>query len=266
MTTKSEGIDLDQLERDGFTIVRGMLDQQEIGDFEDTIETLVRSHLHTLGITPRHPDPFIDVFTVGGTFTERFYMLMERLFVLQRISARVGEVLRVNGFLDWARIEVPLLWPDIRADVPNDREHALPVHQDFGSIQCERAWRLWIPLRPSNAETGSMRLYPGTHKLGAVEHCTADPLKPHVDASFYQETTPVVFDLPAGDAVIMNPLVLHASVPNRSLRTKFTLMVQLQDLTSMIDPGRPRGTYGALTGTAAIRSAARVRAAQARVQ
>jgi hypothetical protein len=255
MSVSHVDIDFKGLEADGYTIVRGLVRLDEIREFEATIERLVQSQLSSLDIAPRHADQFIDVFKVGGRYTDRLYKLMERLFILQRIGVRLGDLLQSSGFYEWAEIDVPLVWPDIRADIPGDNGRLLPVHQDFKSTQCERAWRLWIPLRPSNAETGTMCLYTGTHKLGVVEHNTDNPHQPFVDEKYYRNAVPEVLDLPAGDAVIMNPLILHASVPNRSHRTKFTLMMQVQDLAAMINPDDTQNRYTMFSKIAAAREA-----------
>jgi hypothetical protein len=256
MSASHGEIDFKSLDTDGYTIVHGMVRPDEIQEFEATIERLVCSQLSSLDIAPSHADQFIDVFKVGGQYTDRLYKLMERLFILQRIGVRLGNLLETSGFYEWAKIEVPLVWPDIRADIPGDSDRLLPVHQDFKSTLCERAWRLWIPLRPSNAETGTMCLYTGTHKLGVVEHNTDTPRRPFVEEKYYRNAVPAVLDLPAGDAVIMNPLILHASVPNRSQRTKFTLMMQVQDLAAMIHPDDKQNRFTTFTKIAASRAAA----------
>ncbi len=158
--------------------------------------------------------------------------------------------------LHWAKIDVPLVWPDIRADIPNDTTRSLPVHQDVGSMQCRRAWRLWIPLRAANLQLGTMIIYPGTHKHGVVDHNVEDKSKPVVDPQVYADVAPISVDLPAGDGVLLNPLCLHASVPNRSDRTKFTLMVQVQDYAAVIDP-EDRGEFATMTRYAAAQARAR---------
>ncbi|MGE0669190.1 MAG: phytanoyl-CoA dioxygenase family protein [Sphingomonadales bacterium] len=252
-------IDTDRLLRDGFVVLPGLLHPQEIADFEADIAALVASQLAALGLTPVHPDPFIDLFEVGGAHTDRLYTLMERLMVLQRIGARLGDELRQAGFLRWAGFEAPLLWPDIRADIPGDTVRQLPVHQDFGSTHCARAWRLWIALRPSGPETGTLRLYPGTHGRGFVEHNVDDPLDPHLEPRHYAGVEPLDLDLPAGGGVLFDPMIFHASVPNRSRRTKFSLMLQLQDLAAMIRPDAPGEAHASMLAVNALRAAARIR-------
>jgi ectoine hydroxylase-related dioxygenase (phytanoyl-CoA dioxygenase family) len=182
---------------------------------------------------------------------------MERLFILQKITARMGDELASSGFLKWAGIDVPLIWPDIRADIPNDSARVLPVHQDFGSTQCERAWRFWIALRPTSEIRGSMIVYPGTHKSGAWPHNLDNPLMPYVEEKHYAGIEGVTFEIEAGDAVLLNPLVLHASVPNRSDRTKFTLMIQIQDYLSVLHPDDKSTQFASLQTVAAKRAKAR---------
>lgn len=254
-------IETDALERSGYVIIKDLLRQQEIDDFEMSISRFSEAQIRKLGLQRRAAEPFIDVFGRGGKYTSRIYQLMERLFVLHRVSARVGDLLERSGFLEWAGIEVPLVWPDIRADIPNDSARTLPVHQDFASMQCRRAWRLWIPLRPASAATGSMIVYPGTHKKGPVAHDLEDPLKPNVAAEHYAGIDGVILDLPAGDAVLMNPLLFHASVPNRSPHTKFTLMIQVQDLAEVIDPDDARDELAAFDQISSVRTRARAMAA-----
>jgi ectoine hydroxylase-related dioxygenase (phytanoyl-CoA dioxygenase family) len=106
-------------------------------------------------------------------------------------------------------------------------------------MQCTRAWRLWIALRPASEYLGTMAIYPGTHRSGVIFHNVEDKSKPVIDPAIYAGIDPVVLDLPAGEGVLINPLCLHASVPNRSDRTKFTLLVQVQDIAAVIDPDDP---------------------------
>ena len=255
-----QSIDTGQLERDGFVILRGLVQAEEIAEFEALIARFSEAQAEKLGLQRRAAEPFIDLFSRGGEYTKLVYKLLEELFVLHRMSVRIGEELKTSGFLDWAKIEVPLIWPDIRADIPNDTLRLFPVHQDIASTKCGSAWRLWIPLRAANAVAGSMALYPGTHKNGVVPHNIDEPQKPLIDPQYYAGIEPTILDLPAGDGVLMNPLVLHASVLNRSARTKFTLMIQVQDYVSVLDPENEQGPLADLarfgTKLAQIRAAA----------
>jgi hypothetical protein len=229
-------VDTTRLERDGFARLGKVVSQEELDLFEAEIAAFSQAQIAKLGLRPTAAEGFIDVFRRGGAYTERIYKLLERLWALERMSTRIGQELEAAGFLRWADIRVPLIWPNIRADLPNDSKGLLPVHQDFRSMQCTRAWRLWIALRPANEYLGTMAIYPGTHRGGVIYHNVTDRSKPVIDPAEYAGVEPVVLDLPAGEGALINPLCLHASVPNRSDRTKFTLLVQVQDYAAVIDP------------------------------
>jgi len=102
-----------------------------------------------------------------------------------------------------------------------------------------------------------MVVYPGTHKSGALPHNLDNPLIPYVEEKHYAGVEGVTFEIEAGDAVLMNPLVLHASVPNRSSRTKFTLMIQIQDYLSVLHPEDKGTQLASLQSVAKVRAKAR---------
>jgi hypothetical protein len=250
-------VDTNQLEQNGYLVIPNVVSSAEISEFESMVAIFASSQAKKLGLSQNGSESFIDVFRRGGAYTERIYMLMERMFILHKINTRVGEELDSSGFLAWAGIQVPLIWPDIRADIPHDSERILPVHQDFASMFSERAWRFWIALRPSNSFTGSMMVYPGTHRSGPYAHNLDNPLNPYVEPKHYAGKSGVVLEVDSGYGVLMNPLLLHASVPNRSQRTKFTLMIQIQDYNSVLNPDDSTNALSKLQGIALARAKAR---------
>ena len=74
-------------------------------------------------------------------------------------------------------------------------------------MRCGKAYRMWIPLRPSSEELGTMCAYPGSHRQGPVPHDLSDPLTPKIDPERYRDCEKVVFELPAGDGVLIDPLL-----------------------------------------------------------
>jgi ectoine hydroxylase-related dioxygenase (phytanoyl-CoA dioxygenase family) len=102
-----------------------------------------------------------------------------------------------------------------------------------------------------------MLVYPGTHKGGPREHNLENPLKPYVESKHYAGTTGVILKVDKGDGVMMSPLLLHASVPNRSQRTKFTLMVQIQDYNSVLHPNDRASAFSLFETIASARTKAR---------
>lgn len=67
----------------------------------------------------------------------------------------------------------------------------------------EQVLALRLHLDDTPAENGALRVLPGTHKLGR--------LSDQAIASLRRETQEVVCEVPAGGAMLMSPLLLHAS-------------------------------------------------------
>lgn len=231
---------LEEVRNEGFCTLSGLVYREELDAFEQTIGEVVASFQTDDPDPNSGQDPFISLFRNNREARKLLFSSMERLAILHRITARIEDDLRKQGFFEWAGIRVPLVWPDLRVDLPWFSKNLLPVHQDYRSTRSVTAFRLWIPLRPANEQFGTMCLYPGTHRNGPVAHDFSEPARPRIPGELYDEATRVVLDLPAGDGVLIDPMVFHGSIPNRSSRTKFTLMIQLQDLATLILPGDPR--------------------------
>jgi hypothetical protein len=92
-------IDTRQLEANGYAIVPKILSSVELSEFESMVASFASSQATKLGLTQNGSELFIDVFRQGGPYTERIYMLMERMFILHKITARIGEELDRGGFL-----------------------------------------------------------------------------------------------------------------------------------------------------------------------
>lgn len=250
-------IDYDALEDRGFTIVPGLIGPDRLAAFEAQVAALGAAACRRLRITPTAEEPFVDLCRRGGGYWSLFYKLLERLFVLERMNTDVGERLAEWGFLDWAGFVSPAIWPDIRADPPDDGRMLLRVHQDFASTRCHRAWRLWVPLRRADPHRGTMRVYPGSHKHGLLPHDMDDARYPVAPERYWRDAPSEAIELPAGDGVLFHPLLLHESVPNRSARMKFTLLEQVQDLASLCDPDDPDDAMAGFIELTERRAAAR---------
>ncbi|MEE2970403.1 MAG: phytanoyl-CoA dioxygenase family protein [Pseudomonadota bacterium] len=97
-------------------------------------------------------------------------------------------------------------------------------HQDntyFGHAPCD-VLTVWIALSPATAESGCMRILPGTHKLGQLPLTTPDASEGNMLSSgqtvdFEAATiNPVCMALAAGEASIHHAFAIHGSHPNRA--------------------------------------------------
>ncbi len=253
-------LDFEALQSRGFLVLPNLVPQAHLDRFEHEIAVLSEGECRRLGTSPAGDvEPFIHLHRQGGEYWSLLYELLERMFVLNQIATDIGRFLEETEFLRREGIEVPLVWPDIRADPPHDSSRLLRIHQDFASTRCHRAWRLWVPLRPADEHYGTMRVFAGTHRLGLLPHRVDDPRYPTVDAEHWQDAPQETMVLPAGHGVLFHPLLLHESVPNRSNRMKFTLLVQVQDLASVCHPHDPDDPLSEFVSLTAVRRDARAR-------
>tara|TARA_R110001599_G_scaffold353742_1_gene596024 strand:+ start:6426 stop:7214 length:789 start_codon:yes stop_codon:yes gene_type:complete len=248
---------IDELNANGYSIIDGLLTQSALDRFELTMQELTSELIKRRQIKALSDDPMIDLLNVGGEYREILFLQLKYLQVVQSISAEIGDKLHQAHFYDEMAMRVPLVWPTLRADPPNEETYLLPMHQDYGSIRSHRAFRMWIPLRDVSEEYGSMKVVVGSHKLGIAHHDLSNPYHPVVDESVYEGLSIHTLDLPAGSGVIFNPLTLHASIPNRSNRMKYILLIQIQDHSAMVDPDDADDEMAALIRTAQTREAAR---------
>ena len=232
-------IELDELTERGYTVIPDVVDGSSLLEFESAIENLGRAQAKTKRIATEAREPLIDLLCVGGEYRQTLFELLKKLYVLQKISAIVGKRLEDTDFFRWSSLKVPLVWPTLRADLPCEETYLLPMHQDFATTRCHTAWRLWIPLRRVDEHFGTMKIVAGSHTRGIFPHDTSVPSRPYVDHTHYSDLPVEVIRLPPGHAVLFHPFILHESVPNRSDRIKFVLLLHVQDLATMVDPEDP---------------------------
>lgn len=95
-------------------------------------------------------------------------------------------------------------------------------HQDltFWGLSHDDQVSLWLALSPADAQSGCMRMIPGSHKQGMVEHATYDDpnnvLFQAQTVHGVNEDDAVLCPLKPGEASLHHGWTLHASMPNES--------------------------------------------------
>jgi len=230
--------DFERLAEQGFIRIPRLVEKSKLEEFEDTMSWLAVAGLSMKGHSPGDEEPMSALLKCGGEYRVRLFANLKNLKVVQEMGSEVSQRLQDEGFLDWADLSVPAVYPTLRADPPGEIKYLLPYHQDYAT-PCQRAWRVWVPLRDANERSGTMKVVPKTHKNGLIEHDTSDPAHPTVPPSLFGGTTPEVIELSAGDGLIIDPLLVHASVPATENRMKYVLMVQVQDIATLGDFDNP---------------------------
>jgi hypothetical protein len=225
-------INFHALETEGFVRLRNLIDRSNLMQFEATISRMAEAGLKLKKCSANGEEPMSALLKAGGEYRARLFANLKNLKIVQEMSASVSRYLEKESFLEWASLGVPVVYPSLRADPPDETKYLLPFHQDYAT-QCARAWRVWVPLRDANTENGTMKVVPRSHLHGFVNHDASDPSRPVVPESLLAGEAPITVDIPAGDGILFNPLLFHASVPTQRNRMKYVLLVQVQDLATL---------------------------------
>ncbi|MBX2856727.1 MAG: phytanoyl-CoA dioxygenase family protein [Rhodobacteraceae bacterium] len=105
-------------------------------------------------------------------------------------------------------------------------------HQDltFWGLSNDEQVTLWLALSPATSESGCMRMVPGSHRSGRIDHDTTDDpsnvLFLGQTVTGVSESEAVMCPLAPGQASFHHGWTLHASMPNESDDRRIGLNVQ----------------------------------------
>ena len=234
-------IDFAALDRDGFVVLPGLFSAADLTEFETGIETAGRRLAASRGLAVDGVEPLSAVIAAAGRHRSALFDHVKRLWIVERLSGEIGSWLEAAGLFAHSRIEVPVLWPTLRADLPGESNYTFPPHQDYATTRSQTAWRLWITFRDANRDRGTIQLAPGSHRKGPYRYVTENTDYPHVGADELARhgLEMVAIDAAAGTGVLFDPRVVHGSVANRSAITKYVMLLHLQDLATFPDPSNP---------------------------
>ena len=112
---------------------------------------------------------------------------------------------------------------------PPEKGSPFPMHQDYPYFPHERHTRLAAVIHFDDAplEKGCIRVVPGSHKQGAIEHNSQGGF--HLPFDQYPLESSVPCPARAGDVLFFNYLTIHGSGVNLSQEGGTTLLVQMRD-------------------------------------
>jgi phytanoyl-CoA hydroxylase len=218
----------------GYYLAPGIFSPDEISCLEEDFDRIVRQISGIAEETnARWSGPEMDRLGAAATRVVHTHNV-------QRFSGRWREALCHAKFLDLAEA---LIGPDIILHhsklfmKPPEVGAPFPMHQDWLYFPTVKDTMIAAVIHVSEAtdEMGCFRVYPGTHKLGRVEKTSG------ADRSELLEKHPVEGGLPLeakpGDVLFFHYFLLHGSLPNRSARTRKTVLVQMHAGDDEVEPG-----------------------------
>jgi phytanoyl-CoA hydroxylase len=146
---------------------------------------------------------------------------------------------------EFLRIATELLGPDIVLhhtklfQKPAEKGAPFPMHQDWSYFPTLQDTMLAgiIHVSAATDEMGCLRVVPGSHKLGrmadsgGMSETLSDSLRD------YRIEDATIVEAGPGDVVFFNYLTLHGSMPNRSARTRKTVLVQMHAGDDAVEEG-----------------------------
>lgn len=197
---------IERYERDGFVFPIDVFSAQEIESFREQFESLVRDH------SPKRFDRL-------HLFFDWAHQIVTHKPLLDVVETILGDDILVYGTLVFSK-------------QPRDLRYA-SWHQDsfYSGLHLTPSTSAWIALTPSNPANGCMRMLPGSHRLGLLDHENVpDPnmlnrrgerIKLDVDES---QAVDVVLN--SGECSLHQSTIVHGSNPNTSDQPRIGFIVR----------------------------------------
>ena len=214
----------DAFARDGYYLAQGVYSDEALRELEEDFDRIV-AQLERSGedINARWRGENMDGLDGGASTVIHTHNV-------HRYSARWLKALQDERFIAVARA---ILGPDIvlhhtklfqkppRAGAP------FPIHQDWSYFPTRNDTMIaaTIFLTDADESTGGIRVYPGSHKLGRMESSSGTHSSETLSRYSLAQATAV--NARRGDLLFFSYFTLHGSLPNRSDRTRKTVLVQM---------------------------------------
>lgn len=201
---------LEDYERDGFVFPIDVFSPAEVATYRNSFESLLESSRHC---SPKRFDRL-------HLFFEWAHQIVTHDALLDVVEAILGDDILVYGTL-------------VLSKPPHDSRYA-SWHQDsfYSGLHLTPSTSAWIALTPSHPGNGCMRVIPGSHKLGSLDHENV-PEDPHLlnrrgerIKTDVDESSAVDVALQPGQLSLHQSTIVHGSTPNASSEPRIGFIVR----------------------------------------
>ena len=192
----------------GWCVIENVVLKEEIKSFMDTFEEISKLDGFELDKnllnSGRLSNPEIRKKT-QNVINQNARTILPRMFLMDKIDPHTGGAYQVKP-------------PHVNSD--------LLIHQDSTVIDEEKDYCLfvWIPLCDVTMENGPISFLSGSHLWGNTQRSLGVPwqFKSHIP-TLYKYVEPVIAK--AGDVIVFDPAVIHASAPNLSAEIRHAITI-----------------------------------------
>lgn len=213
-------------EDNGYILIRGLFTREEAGQYRDEAHALIDrlSRAQNVEATWDSAREMVGVATKTHLFhrhnAEFFSAAFTRLIVDERFTGVAADVMKTpNVELHHTKLFIK----------PPEKGSPFPMHQDHPFFPHRRHSMIAaiIHFDDAPAEKGCLRVVPGSHKRGPIEHQSSGNW--HLPFDQYPLESAVICPAQAGDALFFSYLTIHGSGVNVSSEARTTLLVQMRD-------------------------------------
>ena len=224
-----------EFEENGFIIQEKALDDDEISELKDKLDTVYSQVIANVGADPKSfhslEERYAFLHDVHPEMKSRAYDLTKLLDVLWKCAVKekiIGTIRSIIGN------EVLIGAPQVRIDDPKN-ERLLPLHQEGLRQISDNTITAWIPLQDVNPEVGTLAIEAQSHKRGYLPgKCYADRNNYYGVCEEHLNPDKVeLLEISKGDAVIFHPRLIHGSARNPSTTTRWTFVARYNDITNI---------------------------------
>jgi len=218
----------------GYYLARGVFDPATVAELERDFDSIVRQISGAAeSIDARWSGP--EVERLGAMNTT----------VLHTHNVQQYSACWLKAFLDDELLDVveDIIGPDIVLhhsklfQKPPENGAPFPMHQDWPYFPSVRDSLIAGVIHVSEAtdEMGCVRVYPGTHKLGRLKDATGQTESDALAGFPIEGALPL--EAQPGDVAFFHYFTIHGSLPNRSQKTRKTVLMQVYSGEDQIEDG-----------------------------
>lgn len=231
-------------ERDGYAVVRDLIDDRDLEPMRDFIKAGVDGYIQELYAQGKLSSTYADESFEGryasicreldilprnwgfGSFGREFYDLYNNPAILGVLRQLLG-------------LEVTCTcMPAIRTKLPGSVVASFPWHQDSLYIDQSAVGRkekhtellhmvtVWVPLVEATVENGCCWVIPGSFRWGLLDGARGEDLNVRMEEDVEARGTPVPIPLEPGGALFMSNLCVHTSKVNRTRESRWSIDVR----------------------------------------
>jgi phytanoyl-CoA hydroxylase len=219
---------------DGFFIAKAVFSPDEVATLNTEFDWIVDRLTDTgESLNARWGGPEMESMDVGKSVVLHTHNV-------QQFSSVWAKALYQENFMNYAGA---ILGPDIVLhhtklfQKPSEEGAPFPMHQDWSYFPTEKDTMIAAIIHVSEAtdEMGCLRVYPGSHRFGRVSgssgQVSSELLMNHpLSGATHLTASP-------GDVVFFSYFTLHGSMPNRSPKTRKTVLVQMYSGSDKVEDG-----------------------------